>query len=63
VGAVAVTTLVTAFAVGGDPGTGVTPVTPDFDSYIIEHVKASRLQPFADVPGESVRVTAVRRNP
>jgi anti-sigma factor RsiW len=53
--AVAVTTtLVTAFAVGGEPVSDA--VTPDVETYVVEHARASRVLPFADVPAEVVGV-------
>lgn len=53
-------TLVTAFAVGGEPGSPVQPVAPDIDSYVVEHARTSRVVPFADIPADAVGVSFQR---
>lgn len=50
-------TLLTAFAVGG-AGSGQAPaVTPDIDSYMIEHAWTTRDVPFAELPAGAVGVS------
>ncbi len=49
-------TLVTAFAVGG-PAADTPPLTPDFDSYMVEHARTSRDVPFAELPADVVDVS------
>lgn len=49
-------TLVTAFAVGG-PVADSPPLTPDVDSYMVEHARTSRDVPFAELPADVVDVS------
>lgn len=49
-------TLVTAFAVGG-PAADTPPLTPDVDSYMVEHARTSRDVPFAELPADVVDVS------
>lgn len=57
-GLVAVTaTLVTAFAVGGSPTSEAPPLTPDVDTYLLEHAETSRGVPFSEVPADVVDVS------
>jgi hypothetical protein len=50
-------TLVTAFAVGGEPGSGDRPVAPDVESYLVEHARTSQVVPFAELPTDAIDVT------
>lgn len=50
-------TLVTAFAVGGNPDAPGRPVVPDVDSYVVEHARTSRVVPFAEIPADVVDVS------
>lgn len=57
-GMLAVTaTLLTAFAVGGGATPEAPPVTPDIDSYMIEHAWTTRDVPFAELPAGAVDVS------
>lgn len=53
-------TLVTAFVVGGEPGSPDQPVAPDVDSYVVEHARTSRVVPFAEIPADAVGVSFQR---
>jgi len=53
-------TLVTAFAVGGEPSSPDQPVAPDVDSYVVEHARTSRVVPFAELPADAVGVSFQR---
>jgi anti-sigma factor RsiW len=57
VGAAAVVaTFATAFAVGGEPGSGGT-VTPDVGQYVLDHAATSHGLPFSDLPAGAVGVS------
>jgi len=53
-------TLVTAFAVGGEPGRSDQPVAPDVDGYMVEHARTSRVVPFAELPTDAIGVSFQR---
>ena len=55
-------TLVTAFAVGGEPEPAHQPVAPDVDSYMVEHAKTSREVPFANLPTDAIDISFRRAN-
>lgn len=50
-------TLITAFAVGGTPAPEQPTLTPDTDSFMVEHAWTSRDVPFAEVPADAVDVS------
>jgi anti-sigma factor RsiW len=59
---VAAATLVTAFAVGGQPGSLDRPVAPDVTSYLVEHARTSSVVPFAELPTDAIGVSFRRGN-
>jgi len=50
-------TLLTAFAVGGEPDPVDPAVAPDVDSYVVEHARTSRAVPFAELPADAIDVS------
>lgn len=53
-------TIVTAFAVGGEPSPMDQPVAPDVESYMVEHARTSRVVPFAELQADAIDISFPR---